>query len=50
MGVVFEAEIRIKRSDPRVLADDFEAVAILLAKRQVERELDVARFSRRSDD
>jgi len=36
--MVYEAEIRIRRDDPRVLADDFQAVTALLEQRKADRE------------
>jgi hypothetical protein len=45
--VVYEAQIRIRRTDPKVLADDFEAVAALLARRKADRELKTAPWPRR---
>lgn len=35
--MTYEAEIRIRRDDPKVLADDFQAVTALLAKRKADR-------------
>ena len=36
--MVYEAEIRIRRSDPTVLAADFQAVTTLLERRKAERD------------
>jgi hypothetical protein len=35
--MVYEAEIRIRRGDPDVLAADFKAVTALLERRRLER-------------
>lgn len=35
--MVYEAEIRIRRDDPKVLADDFQAVTALLEQRRADR-------------
>ena len=36
--MTYEAEIRIRRDDPKVLAADFQAVTTLLAQRKADRE------------
>lgn len=41
--MVYEAEIRIRRDDPKVLVEDFQAVTALLAERKADRNAESAR-------
>jgi hypothetical protein len=45
--MVFEAEIRIRRDNAKVLADDFQAVTALLEQRKADRDESKTPLSRR---